>query len=77
MEDQFTDEEGNNGYKFLRYSDGLNTLNLAIMRVAAKGKQTDFEEVENHQFEFKFSSKDSNKRPKGQHKDNEEDIFER
>ena len=80
VEEQFTDEEGYNGYKFLKYSDGLKTLNLEMMGVrtnflAAKGKQTDFEEVDDRQFEFKFPSKDSNKRPRGQPMDDEEDLF--
>ena len=53
---------------FLKYSDGFKTLNLEMMGVrtnflAAKGKQTEVEEVDDHQFEFKFLSKDLNKRP--------------
>ena len=44
--------------------------------LAEKGKQTDFEEGDDRQFEFKFSSNDSNKRPKGQHMDDEGHLFE-
>ena len=43
--------------------------------LAAKSKQIDFEGADHHQFEFKFSSKDSNKRPRGQHMEDEEDLF--
>ena len=43
--------------------------------LAAKGKQTDFQEVIDHQFEFKISSKDSNKKPRRQQMDNEENLF--
>ena len=70
VEEQFTGEEGYNGYKCLKYSDGLKPLNLEMMGVrsnflAAKSKQTGFEEVHDHQFEFKFSSKDSHNRRRG------------
>ena len=51
VEEQFTDAEGHDGYKFLRFKEGLKSINLEMMGVRTnfqmqKEKQNDFEAVD-------------------------------